>query len=873
MATIPKLEEGFKLRVGTHQVKILGYLSEGGFAQIYKVRIDPMEGNSDIACLKRVIVPDKNGLNQLRKEVDVMKTLRMSRNIVRYYDSHAERLENGSYQVLVLMELCPNKSLLDFMNSKIKTKLSEPEILKIMLDISLAIYDMHKLRLIHRDIKIENVLISADHHFKLCDFGSTSSPLLPPNDQHEFQSITHDILYQTTPQYRAPEMIDLYRRLPIDEKADVWALGCFLYKLCFYTTPFESSGDIAILHASFQFLPSPQYSTDLTNLIVIMLQENPFYRPNIVQIIILLAKIMNIPFRDLKIEDYYNLGEYNFQALYDYQRKKQNEMIEQQQLYMHQQSLASNNKVPPNQDINPPLTAVKSPIYNSQTPINHIIPAQQSYKEPQQNIAEGHSNEKSPAPYSNEVLNQSNIVQDLQEQESNDDDSLVELEKLENAEERYPSLDDIVDNYSEKVTSGENKSHNSTSDGEVISSESTTKKEKRHLNREDNVPNIGLKNHSAEYEKKEAWEKLKPKMDKQAEMLADDIFSGDNSSPILRTKDNEKLFESTSRSKSRDYTDPLNLDRLSKSHEEMYNLSDKKSEKHVDSLDIPNEANLPDNSIAIGNEKDKDVVFTDYKKNLSSEKMTEARFPPIDVKGNGNNLSTMNPFPINQPHPKTSKVEPNINSDFKKAYNPWGEYRQTSGTPKNAPNSPSLKMDLTSIPLSKQLQSFNIQDNGNNLSQKPVTSTSKKEKGGIIESNLIDLEVGLNSSSTASLPALMNHKKNNKELLNISDRDVSVIDLSDDDDDDDKVEGEHNEPKPHFKKRIPSIQAPSSFSLHEEVIDFASDDENPENSSKMSRINIRNSLKKPKRKSGEHRRTESLTLDKKKIGMFGQKES
>lgn len=192
-----------------------------------------------------------------------MKTLRHSRNIVKYYDSHAERLEDGTYQVLVLMELCPNGSLLDYMNQHIKTKLTESQILKIMLDICQGIYEMHKLKLIHRDIKIENVLIDSKNVFQLCDFGSTTVPTMAPQDQQQFNYLSHDILYHTTPQYRAPEMVDLYRGFAIDEKADIWALGCFLYKLCYYITPFETNGDIAILHASFQFPPLPEYSGDL----------------------------------------------------------------------------------------------------------------------------------------------------------------------------------------------------------------------------------------------------------------------------------------------------------------------------------------------------------------------------------------------------------------------------------------------------------------------------------------------------------------------------------------------------------------------------------------------------------------------------------
>ena len=150
MGNFPKLPDGTELPVGSHKVTIVKYLLEGGFAHIYKVEIDPPEEDSNIACLKRVIVPDKNGLNLLRKEVDVMKTLRHGRNIVKYYDSHAERLDNGTYQVLVLMELCPNKSLLDYMNAHIKTKLLESQILTIMNDIAPVSYthlDVYKRQL------------------------------------------------------------------------------------------------------------------------------------------------------------------------------------------------------------------------------------------------------------------------------------------------------------------------------------------------------------------------------------------------------------------------------------------------------------------------------------------------------------------------------------------------------------------------------------------------------------------------------------------------------------------------------------------------------------------------------------------------------
>lgn len=80
-------------------------------------------------------------------------------------------------------------------------------------------------------------------------------------------------------------MIDVYRKQPIDEKSDIWALGVLLYKLCYYTTPFEDQGQLAILNASYKFPSYPAFSDRLKGLIAWMLRENQQSRPNIYQVL------------------------------------------------------------------------------------------------------------------------------------------------------------------------------------------------------------------------------------------------------------------------------------------------------------------------------------------------------------------------------------------------------------------------------------------------------------------------------------------------------------------------------------------------------------------------------------------------------------
>jgi AP2-associated kinase len=258
--------------VGSQKVVIQKYFSEGGFAHVYLVKMPKPIGGTDIAVLKRVAVPDKEHLANMRTEVETMKKLKGHRPIVTYYDSHASQLKGGGYEVFLLMEFCNGGGLIDFMNTRLQNRLTEPEILKIFSNVAEGVACMHYLKppLLHRDLKVENVLITTTEgirRFKLCDFGSTAPPRPAATSATECRLIEDDVQKHTTLQYRSPEMIDVYRKQPIDEKSDIWALGVLLYKLCYYTTPFEAQGQLAILNASFKFPSYPAFSDRLKKLI------------------------------------------------------------------------------------------------------------------------------------------------------------------------------------------------------------------------------------------------------------------------------------------------------------------------------------------------------------------------------------------------------------------------------------------------------------------------------------------------------------------------------------------------------------------------------------------------------------------------------
>lgn len=77
-------------------------------------------------------------------------------------------------------------------------------------------------------------MILSQDQYKLCDFGSASLSKgnYIPTTLQEAQKMDDDIQRHTTLQYRAPEMIDVYQKKPVNEKADIWVRN--LLKLIYH---------------------------------------------------------------------------------------------------------------------------------------------------------------------------------------------------------------------------------------------------------------------------------------------------------------------------------------------------------------------------------------------------------------------------------------------------------------------------------------------------------------------------------------------------------------------------------------------------------------------------------------------------------------
>ncbi|XP_061449232.1 AP2-associated protein kinase 1 isoform X8 [Rhineura floridana] len=267
--------------IGRRQVTVDEVLAEGGFALVFLVRTS----NGMKCALKRMYVNNEHDLQVCKREIQIMRDLVGHKNIVGYIDSSINSVSSGDvWEVLILMDFCRGGQVVNLMNQRLQTGFTENEVLQIFCDTCEAVARLHQCKspIIHRDLKVENILLHDRGHYVLCDFGSATNKFQNPQLEG-VNAVEEEVKKYTTLSYRAPEMVNLYSGKLITTKADIWAMGCLLYKLCYFTLPFGES-QVAICDGNFTIPDNTRYSHDMHCLIRYMLEPDPDKRPEIYQV-------------------------------------------------------------------------------------------------------------------------------------------------------------------------------------------------------------------------------------------------------------------------------------------------------------------------------------------------------------------------------------------------------------------------------------------------------------------------------------------------------------------------------------------------------------------------------------------------------------
>ena len=134
--------------------------------------------------------------------------------------------EDSEYVYLV-MELCENGNLFQYLKELKRNQLPEAEARWVLRQLVHGLVYLHSNGIIHRDLKLSNLLLNSKFNLKIADFGLAVKLV---DKQAEQKTMCG------TPNYVSPEIVS---RLPYGLSSDVWSLGCMMVTLLTGTPPFQ----------------------------------------------------------------------------------------------------------------------------------------------------------------------------------------------------------------------------------------------------------------------------------------------------------------------------------------------------------------------------------------------------------------------------------------------------------------------------------------------------------------------------------------------------------------------------------------------------------------------------------------------------------
>ena len=264
-------------------------LGKGTYGVVYKAK---KKDDNNIYVIKQISLLGltKDQKNEVKQESEILKKIK-SKYVVKYYDSFEE-----DNKLNIVMEYCESGDLSQFIENQKKTGvlLHEDVIWKFFIKITLGLADIHKIKILHRDLKSLNIFLKQEKDVRVGDLGVAK------------------VLNQTffaktfigTPYYLSPEICE---DKPYNDKSDVWALGCILYELCTYHHPFTARSQGGLILKILNENPksiNDYYSKDLKHLIKVIFDKDYQKRPSCLDIlkmnfVIEKAKSLGI-FEDIK---------------------------------------------------------------------------------------------------------------------------------------------------------------------------------------------------------------------------------------------------------------------------------------------------------------------------------------------------------------------------------------------------------------------------------------------------------------------------------------------------------------------------------------------------------------------------------------------
>jgi serine/threonine-protein kinase len=207
--------------------EIIEELGKGGMGKVYRVEDRKIKEEVALKLIKPEIASDKKTIERFSNELKIARKIR-HKNVCGMYDLDEK---NGTYYIT--MEYVPGEDLKSFIRRS--GQLAVGTTIKIAKQACEGLSEAHRLGVIHRDLKPQNVMIDKDGNARIMDFGIARSL--------KAKGITGVGVMIGTPEYMSPEQVE---GKEVDQRSDIYSLGVILYEMVTGRVPFEGDTPFTI---------------------------------------------------------------------------------------------------------------------------------------------------------------------------------------------------------------------------------------------------------------------------------------------------------------------------------------------------------------------------------------------------------------------------------------------------------------------------------------------------------------------------------------------------------------------------------------------------------------------------------------------------
>jgi len=208
--------------------EIIEEIGKGGMGTVYKAYDNKIREVVALKLLKPEIASDLEVIERFRNEIKLARQV-SHRHVCRMYDLGEEWLS-----IYISMEYVAGEDLKRFIHRA--GHLNEAKAVDLAKQILEGLVEAHRLGVIHRDLKPQNIMIDKEGNAKIMDFGIARSL--------HTKGVTGTGVIIGTPEYMAPEQAE---GRDVDHRADIYALGAIMFEMVTGRVPFEGETPLSIV--------------------------------------------------------------------------------------------------------------------------------------------------------------------------------------------------------------------------------------------------------------------------------------------------------------------------------------------------------------------------------------------------------------------------------------------------------------------------------------------------------------------------------------------------------------------------------------------------------------------------------------------------